>query len=250
MATLDKEIKVIAVKGQRGYSSYEEAVANDYFSGTLEEWIATYATPENYVTRDEFKKVTQAEYDALEQAGELIPNCYYIITDDTTYDELINRIEALESDVTDNTSDITDIQDDITNIKGDITDIETAIAGLENKKLYQHNIYLYGYLDNAQPSFTITMQITNNSAEQINSFFKLYMFLNQKGFVSANNRHLATGHIQKLENSSYKNYPIDRGVFYDSSTGHIHGSYIENTTITGFEFSSISTIEDTVVELM
>lgn len=130
MASLDKEIKVIAVKGQRGYSSYEEAVANDYFSGTLEEWIETYATPENYVTRDEFKKVTQAEYDALEQAGELIPNCYYIITDDTTYDELINRIEALESDVTDNTSDITDIKDDITDINNDIDNINQRLDDL------------------------------------------------------------------------------------------------------------------------
>ena len=130
MASLDKEIKVIAVKGERGYSSYEEAVANDYFSGTLEEWIETYATPENYVTRDEFKKVTQAEYDALEQAGELIPNCYYIITDDTTYDELINRIEALESDVTDNTNDITDIKDDITDINNDIDNINQRLDDL------------------------------------------------------------------------------------------------------------------------
>lgn len=101
MATLDKEIKVIAVKGQRGYSSYEEAVANDYFSGTLEEWIETYATPENYVTRDEFKKVTQAEYDALEEAGELIPNCYYIITDDTSYTDLVERIDNMAGDVED-----------------------------------------------------------------------------------------------------------------------------------------------------
>lgn len=113
MATLDKEIKVIAVKGQKGdngqdgKSSYELAVEELHYSGTLEEWIETYATPENYVTRNEFKKVTQAEYDALEQAGELIPDCYYIITDDETYDELIERIENIESD-------ITEIQEDIT----------------------------------------------------------------------------------------------------------------------------------------
>ena len=121
MATLDKEIKVIAVKGQRGYSSYEEAVANDYFSGTLEEWIETYATPENYVTRDEFKKVTQAEYDALEQAGELIPNCYYIITDDETYDELITRLNGIDTTITE--------------IDNQITEIDNRVLAIENKKI-------------------------------------------------------------------------------------------------------------------
>ena len=45
MGTLDKEIKIIMLKGEKGNSSYEEAVENGLFSGTLEEWIETYATP-------------------------------------------------------------------------------------------------------------------------------------------------------------------------------------------------------------
>lgn len=124
MANLDKEIQILMLKGEKGRSSYEEAVENEYFSGTLEEWIETYATPENYVTRNEFKKVTQAEYDALEEAGELIPNCYYVITDDDTWEEIETRLTALEeaktlieaevsvlqSDVNDNTTDITNLK--------------------------------------------------------------------------------------------------------------------------------------------
>lgn len=96
MASLDKEIKVLMLKGERGYSSYEQAVEEELFSGTLEEWIETFATPENYVTRNEFKKVTQAEYDALKRDGELIPNCYYVITDDDSWEEITTRLTALE----------------------------------------------------------------------------------------------------------------------------------------------------------
>lgn len=113
MATLDKEIKVIAVKGmkgdngQDGKSSYELAVEELHYSGTLEEWLESFATPENYVTRNEFKKVTQAEYDALEQAQELIPDCYYIITDDTTYDDLITRLNGIDTTILEIQNDIT-----------------------------------------------------------------------------------------------------------------------------------------------
>lgn len=109
MASLDKEIKVITVKGQKGEngkSSYELAVEELHYSGTLEEWLESFSTPENYITRDEVKKVTQAEYDALEQAHQLIPDCYYIITDDTTYDDLIDRLDGIDDT-------ISDIQDDI-----------------------------------------------------------------------------------------------------------------------------------------
>ena len=113
MAVLDKEIKIIAVKGERGTdgqdgkSSYDLAVEELHYSGTLEEWIESFSTPENYITRDEFKKVTQAEYDALEQAHQLIPDCYYIITDDETYDELLERLDGIDET-------ISGIQDDIT----------------------------------------------------------------------------------------------------------------------------------------
>lgn len=114
MATLDKEIKIIMLKGasgqdgqdgqdgtdgQDGKSSYELAIENELFSGTLAEWINTFATPENYITRGEFQKVTQAQYDALKQAGELIPNCYYLIIDDTTYEDLISAIDEISDNL-------------------------------------------------------------------------------------------------------------------------------------------------------
>ena len=114
MGNLDKEIRVIAVKGERGNdgqdgqdgqdgkSSYELAVEEELFSGTLQEWIETFATPENYITRTEFQKVTQAQYDAMAEAGTLVANCYYLIIDDTTAQDFAtmqNKVSALETTV-------------------------------------------------------------------------------------------------------------------------------------------------------
>lgn len=137
MATLDKEIKVIAVKGQKGdngqdgKSSYELAVEELHYSGTLEEWLESFATPENYVTRNEFRKVTQAEYDELEQAGELIPDCYYIITDDTSYDDMIDRIEDIETGFSELEANVEDFEEEVRNAiergtKLSLTSIECA----------------------------------------------------------------------------------------------------------------------------
>lgn len=135
MASLDKEIKIIMLKGEKGQdglSSYDLAVEELHYSGTLEEWIASFSTPENYITRDEFKKVTQAEYDALEQAHQLIPDCYYIITDDETYDDLIDRIEAIESDVDDLQIDNTQNKSDIETLQGQVAVLQTKVQTLEN----------------------------------------------------------------------------------------------------------------------
>lgn len=125
MGTLDKEIRVIAVKGARGQdgqdgadgkSSYELAIENELFSGTLEEWINTFATPENYITRGEFQKVTQAQYDALKQAGELIPNCYYLIIDSTDAEDFEQAQE-----------DISNLKDDVSNLDDDVNDPTTGL---------------------------------------------------------------------------------------------------------------------------
>lgn len=42
---------------------------------------------------------TQATYNELEQAGELIADCLYIITDDSTYDDLAETIQDLQNDL-------------------------------------------------------------------------------------------------------------------------------------------------------
>lgn len=129
MASLDKEIKILMLKGESGTdgkSSYDLAVEELHYSGTLEEWIESFSTPENYITRNEFKKVTQAEYDELEANHQLIPDCYYIITDDETYDDLIERIEAIESNVG-------DLQEDNTQNKTDIEELQGQVVVLQNK---------------------------------------------------------------------------------------------------------------------
>ena len=144
MASLDKEIKVIALKGEKGNSAYQDAVENELFSGTLEEFMSTFATPEDYITRHEYKKVTQAEYDALEQSGQIINNCYYIITDDDTWDtiqgalSLAGDVETLQTDVGNLQDKVNDMDEslgtattELENAQGDIDDLETDVASLQ-----------------------------------------------------------------------------------------------------------------------
>lgn len=135
MATLDKEIQVLMLKGEKGYSSYEEAVANELFSGTLEEWIETFATPDNYITRAEYKKVTQAEYDALVRDNAFIPDCYYFITDDDSWQTILSIIanmNALSEDVDDVKGDITTLNNDLQSAVNDISGLDSRLDDVEN----------------------------------------------------------------------------------------------------------------------
>ena len=169
MATLDKEIKIMMLKGEKGQngtdgqdgqdgkSSYELAVEELHYSGTLEEWLESFATPENYVTRNEFQKVTQAEYDALVQAHELIPDCYYIITDDTSYDDMIDRIEEVEtgfSELEESFSDLEDSYDDFkeevrTMIQAGLKPVLTSIDCACNFLYWQNNDTTNSYSRNS-----------------------------------------------------------------------------------------------------
>lgn len=135
MASIDKEIKVLMLKGEAGKTSYDLAVENLLFSGTLEEWIETFATPENYITRLEFQKVTQAEYDEMEAQGELIPNTFYLITDDDTYEEITTAISNLNTSYTNlseqvsiNSQEISNLQQDITRLEDDITNTNSNVT--------------------------------------------------------------------------------------------------------------------------
>lgn len=154
MAVLDKEIRVIALKGERGTngqdgqdgqdgkSSYELAVEEELFSGTLQEWIETFATPENYITRTEFQKVTQAQYDAMEQAGTLVPNCYYLIIDDTT------------------AQDFEDLKND--------TIINNA------KHLYMHNLRIQGTITGYSYDVFATLYTKNNTPITVSNIFNCF----------------------------------------------------------------------------
>lgn len=143
MASLDKEIRVLALKGNKGNSAYQDAVENELFSGTLEEFISAFATPENYITRYEFQKVTQAQYDALKDAGQLIANCYYVITDDDSWEtmqQLISDVDNLKGDVQTLQTDLGTAEDDIDALEtrmqtaeDDIDNVETLVGVVQGE---------------------------------------------------------------------------------------------------------------------
>ena len=128
MASIDKEIQIIMLRGKTGATSYEDAVKHNLFSGTLEEWIETFATPDNYITRYEFQKVTQEEYDALEEAQLVIPNCYYVITDDDSWDVM----QQIISDMTDISGSIETMSGDIETLQGDVETLQTNLGTAED----------------------------------------------------------------------------------------------------------------------
>lgn len=159
MSSLDKEIKIVMLKGERGTdgqdgkSSYELAIENELFSGTLEQWINTFATPENYITRGEFQKVTQAQYDALKQAGQLTPNCYYLIIDDTTYDDIEQAIENLDNA-------LSPMQTDITNLKSRTTNLEAKVYKIVGNEEAGYNT---GSLSNDGNNINLFQGFANSS---------------------------------------------------------------------------------------
>ena len=53
--------------------------------------------PEFIFDLDKIKFCTQAEYDEMEEAGTLLPDTLYIITDDDTYQELLEAIEDIKN---------------------------------------------------------------------------------------------------------------------------------------------------------
>lgn len=147
MATLDKEVQVLMLKGQKGNSSYQDAVDNGLFVGTLEEWIQTYATPENYLTRREFQKVTQEEYDEMAETHSLEPNCYYFITDDDTWQtiqDLLSDVSALDSDIDAVDSRLEIVENDLTNnVKPEVSQNSTEVSWLNVHARIKEDTYQY-----------------------------------------------------------------------------------------------------------
>lgn len=90
------DANVVMLKGDDGMTSYELAVKYLGFTGTLEDWIKAYTTPEDYFTRDDLKMVTQAEYDDLKANNKLVAGCYYFITDDTIAEDFEKAIATAQ----------------------------------------------------------------------------------------------------------------------------------------------------------
>lgn len=154
MANLDKEIRVIAVKGangQDGKSSYDLAVENELFSGTLEEWIETFATPENYFTRAEIQRVTQAEYDELVETGQVAPNCYYLIIDDTTADDIETalddmtiELDSLQAQLIDGVNKVKMVSNNTSGIRYILTTDNNTTSGGKQTPQYSPLFYING----------------------------------------------------------------------------------------------------------
>ena len=233
MGTLDKAIQVLMLKGEKGYSSYEEAVANELFSGTLEEWIETFATPDNYITRFEYKKVTQAEYDALVRDNAFIPDCYYFITDDDTWQTILSIIanmNDLSEDVDDVKDDITTLNNGLQSVNEDISGLDSRLDDVENALARNVNTIFIGeagaeaYLNAGTYLFYATID-TNTSVGSVVATFILHIddLTTSKKFVSTDNS-LGIGGI---------NYNIEYDYNEALGSGKLFIDYWEFATETG-----------------
>lgn len=72
-------------------------------------------TLKNYIDNQAYKIAfcTQAKYNELEASGTLETNCYYFITDDTSYDDIVESLNNINGGLTDANNEIDDINDGI-----------------------------------------------------------------------------------------------------------------------------------------
>lgn len=87
---------------------------------------------------------TQAKYNELENAGEIIADCLYVITDDSTYDDLVDVIEALQTNVANLESELGHLSITVEHMEEDRLLTRTLIN--ENTDTNYHNISS-GYYD-------------------------------------------------------------------------------------------------------
>ena len=135
---------------------------------------------------------TQAQYNQLEAQGELVADAYYIITDDTSYNDIINlinnltaadtslqasiealdeRLRALEYTMvynhlirlTFNQSDTTIMLNVLSRYDGDVVDWDTLIGLLDGTERGQDSYYLLATgVSNGNSIYDCEITITNN----------------------------------------------------------------------------------------
>lgn len=85
--------------------------------------------------------VTQAQYNQLEAEGELVPNTYYFITDDTTAEDLDEHIDQNDTRVEDLENRAEALEGRATNLEGRVTDVETKTEDHETRLGNVETIY-------------------------------------------------------------------------------------------------------------
>ena len=121
----------------------QEAISSGELPEEINGLVLTFKNPvDNQAYKIAF--CTQAKYNELVAGGQIEENCYYFITDDTSYDDLENAIATLQSGVNQHTNDIEDIKEDISDINDDITSLDGRIDTLEGIHLYRHDIKISG----------------------------------------------------------------------------------------------------------
>jgi hypothetical protein len=103
---------------------------------------------------------SQAKYNELKAAEQLEANCYYIITDDTSYEDLDESLKEIKEQIASLDQDRQDIQD----LKQDVT-------SLKNKKLYAHYMSIKGTGTDIYNQGTTSIDVKciyfNNSSDEI-----------------------------------------------------------------------------------
>ena len=214
----------------------QEAISSGELPEEINGLVLTFKNPvDNQAYKIAF--CTQAKYNELVAAGQIEENCYYFITDDSSFDDLENAITTLQTGVNQHTSEIEDIKQDITEIESDITSLDGRVDTLEGIHLYKHDIKIRG------TGFSAIFTIYTNSADVLDTASKIGAYMksgtgdlaspsiNAGGYVADNNNICniqyvfyssgsLTASYTRYNNGSWDSYnqSLSTGTIYDGVT--------------------------------
>lgn len=107
----------------------QEAISSGELPEEINGLVLTFKNPvDNQAYKIAF--CTQAKYNELQSGGQLEANCYYFITDDSSYDDLDNAISNLQTQIEKNTNDISVLDENKTD-KRSVSELKSIL--IENK---------------------------------------------------------------------------------------------------------------------
>ena len=208
----------------------QEAISSGELPEEINGLVLTFKNPV-YNQAYKIAFCTQAKYNELVAGGLIEENCYYFITDDTSYDDLENAIATLQSGVNQHTNDIEDIKEDISDINDDITSLDGRIDTLEGIHLYRHDIRFYlgsSHMAVCSLYLNVDSELTNVTlANYISSGIDVFATGFYKSTPNADPKVVIS---LSRDNSNWKVTTIDNVDFNIDSTTTISGAFYDTVT--------------------